>query len=356
MTALRLDAISKGYTSGSTVIDRVSLDVAAGEIFALLGPSGSGKTTLVKMIAGFEEPDRGGIEIAGQSCLGQAPERRGAVLVFQDLLLFPHLSVTDNIGFGLKMRGMTPADRSAKVTEMIALLQLHGLGGRKPSELSGGQQQRVALARALAVSPDILLLDEPMSGLDQHLREEMGQTILDLQSRTGVTIILITHDQAEAATMADRIGVLREGRLEQVGPPRELYNRPASAAVAQFLGGRNFIPGQVRSGIFESGLGHLALPETSAGPTWSAAKGLLTIRPEAVRLAPAAGMPLHENCLSAQVTATRFTGTAVFVTTATEGQSLYVALSPQDAAGLQPGDAVKLHLPAAARWVVPNQA
>lgn len=361
MTALRLRGLYKSYAAATPVLQDISLTVAAGEIFALLGPSGSGKTTLVKMIAGFETPDRGDIEIAGVSCLGQAPERRGAVLVFQDLLLFPHLNVADNIGFGLKMRGVPGPDRAAKVAEMTGLLQLRGLELRKPTELSGGQQQRVALARALAVAPDILLLDEPMSGLDRHLREEMGQTILDLQRRTGVTIVMITHDQAEAATLADRIGVVLGGRIAQQGTPRDLFDRPESLAVAQFLGGRNFLEGVRKGDVFETAIGRFALPapQGEAAPPQG---GVLTIRPEAVILAAVghAG-PTDENTLEARVAEARYTGNAVTITLQTdapgtggEGPRLYAQLSPQDATDLRPGDQVLAQLPRSALWVLPR--
>jgi putrescine transport system ATP-binding protein len=244
MPLLRIDGVVKNF-GGVRAVDRLSLDIRAGEFFALLGPSGCGKTTLLRMLAGFETPDQGRILLDGKDIAPVLPHERPVNMMFQNYALFPHLSVRDNIAFGLKRARMRRADISTRVAEMIALVKLDGLEKRKPDQLSGGQRQRVALARSLARRPRILLLDEPLAALDKKLRESTQRELSELQRRLGMTFIIVTHDQEEAMTMADRIGVMDAGRLEQVATPRKLYEAPNSRWVAEFVGDVNLFEGEV---------------------------------------------------------------------------------------------------------------
>ena len=228
-------------------MDRLSLDIRAGEFFALLGPSGCGKTTLLRMLAGFETPDEGRILLDGKDIAQVLPHQRPVNMMFQNYALFPHLTVRDNIAFGLKRAGMPRSEIDTRVAEMVALVKLEGLEKRKPDQLSGGQKQRVALARSLARRPQVLLLDEPLAALDKKLRESTQLELMELQRRLGMTFIIVTHDQEEAMTVADRIGVMDAGRLEQVATPRELYEAPDSRWIAEFVGDVNLFEGQVGS-------------------------------------------------------------------------------------------------------------
>ena len=246
MPLLRIDAVGKRFGTFRAV-DRLSLDIRAGEFFALLGPSGCGKTTLLRMLAGFETPDEGRILLDGKDIARVLPHQRPVNMMFQNYALFPHLSVRDNIAFGLKRAGMARAEINARVAEMVALVKLEGLEKRKPDQLSGGQKQRVALARSLARRPRLLLLDEPLAALDRKLRESTQFELVELQRRLGMTFVIVTHDQEEAMTVADRIGVMDAGRLEQVAPPRQLYEEPASRWVAEFVGDVNIFEGRLES-------------------------------------------------------------------------------------------------------------
>ena len=241
---LRIEGVVKTFGSFRAV-DGVSLDIRAGEFFALLGPSGCGKTTLLRMLAGFESPDEGRILLGNRDIASTLPHQRPVNMMFQNYALFPHLSVRDNIAFGLKRAGMAGADIALRVAEMIALVRLEGLEKRKPDQLSGGQRQRVALARSLARRPQVLLLDEPMAALDKKLREATQFELMELQRRLGLTFIIVTHDQDEAMTVAGRIGVMQDGRLEQVAHPRLLYEEPASRWIAEFVGDINLFEGEV---------------------------------------------------------------------------------------------------------------
>src|SRR5690242_15622440 len=241
---LRIDGVTKRF-GGFRAVDGVSLDIAAGEFFALLGPSGCGKTTLLRMLAGFETPDEGAIRL-GDDDIGRVPPyRRPVNMMFQSYALFPHLTVAGNIAFGLKQDRLPRQEIETRVAEMLALVRLEGLGGRKPHQLSGGQRQRVALARSLAKRPQVLLLDEPLAALDKKLREETQFELMDLQRRLGTTFVIVTHDQEEAMTVAHRIAVMNQGRVAQVAPPRELYEHPASRWVAGFIGDVNLLDGVV---------------------------------------------------------------------------------------------------------------
>jgi putrescine transport system ATP-binding protein len=247
MPLLRIDAVVRKFGQFRAV-DALSLDIHAGEFFALLGPSGCGKTTLLRMLAGFETPDEGRILLGGRDIARIPPHQRPVNMMFQSYALFPHLSVKDNIAFGLKRAKMPAGELDARVAEMVALVKLEGMEERKPDQLSGGQRQRVALARSLARRPQLLLLDEPLAALDKKLRENTQAELMELQRRLGLTFIIVTHDQQEAMTMAGRIGVMDAGRLAQVATPRELYEAPRSRWIAEFVGDINLIEGRLGAG------------------------------------------------------------------------------------------------------------
>src|ERR1700737_1156216 len=241
---LRIDAVVKKF-GAFRAVDRLSLDIRAGEFFALLGPSGCGKTTLLRMLAGFETPDEGRILLNGRDIAQVLPHQRPVNMMFQNYALFPHLTVRDNIAFGLKRAGVPRSEIDTRVAELVALVKLEGLEKRRPDQLSGGQKQRVALARSLARRPQVLLLDEPLAALDKKLRESTQLELMELQRRLGMTFIIVTHDQEEAMTVASRIGVMDAGRLETVATPRELYEAPHSRWIAEFVGDVNIFEGQV---------------------------------------------------------------------------------------------------------------
>ncbi len=242
MAFLELEALTKTFGTHAAV-DGLSLTVEKGEFVSLLGPSGCGKTTTLQMIAGFVEPTSGAIRLEGRDLLAVKPAKRGLGIVFQSYALFPHMTVAENVAFGLEMQGVAAAERSKRVGETLDLVGLAAFTDRFPRQLSGGQQQRVALARALVIRPQILLLDEPLSNLDAKLREEMQIELRQIQRTVGTTTILVTHDQAEAMALSDRIVVMNQGRAEQVGPPHDAYERPATPFVASFLGKTNLMNG-----------------------------------------------------------------------------------------------------------------
>ncbi|PRB16473.1 ABC transporter ATP-binding protein [Microbacterium sp. MYb62] len=244
--AVRLDGVTKRYGT-ATAVDDLSLDVQPGEFLSLLGPSGCGKTTTLRMIAGFEYPDAGDILISGRSVLNLPPYRREVNTVFQAYALFPHLTVAENVAYGLQQRRVPKAEQRERVSEALDMVQLRAFADRKPTQLSGGQQQRIALSRALINRPSVLLLDEPLAALDRQLREEMQLELKLLQARLGTTFVFVTHDQAEALSMSDRIAVMRAGRIEQLDAPDTIYAEPASAYVASFIGQQNFVHGTVRA-------------------------------------------------------------------------------------------------------------
>jgi len=246
--AIRFDQVSR-YFGEVKAVDHVDLEIHDGEFFSMLGPSGSGKTTCLRMIAGFDKPTSGNIHLYGQEVSNLPPYERDVNTVFQDYALFPHMNVGDNIAYGLMIRKTPKPERTKRVDEMLELVKLSGYAGRKPSQLSGGQRQRVALARALINHPKVLLLDEPLGALDLKLRQQMQVELKSIQKRVGITFIFVTHDQEEALTMSDRIAVFSEGRIEQIGTPSEIYERPASAFVAGFVGTSNLIGGEVAKRI-----------------------------------------------------------------------------------------------------------
>jgi len=260
---VRLDGVRKAY--GEVVaVDGVDLEIRAGEFFTMLGPSGSGKTTTLRLIAGFERPDEGGVELAGRDVTGTPPYAREVNTVFQDYALFPHMTVAENVAYGLRVKGVPRRERMRRVDEVLERMRLPGVGGRKPIQLSGGQRQRVALARALVNRPEVLLLDEPLGALDLKLRQQMQLFLKSLQQDLGITFVYVTHDQDEALTMSDRLAVFDHGRIEQIGAPAEVYERPANAFVAGFVGVSN---------------------EIERGGRWFA------VRPEKIRMTDAGGTP-----------------------------------------------------------------
>jgi spermidine/putrescine ABC transporter ATP-binding subunit len=281
-----IDKVSKRF--GHVIaVEAVSLDIQANEFFALLGPSGCGKTTLLRMLAGFEAPSSGRLLIDGEDMNRVPPNRRPVNMVFQSYAVFPHMTVADNVAYGLKVVGTPTAETRERVEEALAMVRLGGFGERKPDQLSGGQRQRVALARALIKRPKVLLLDEPLSALDRKLREEMQLELVRLQHEVGITFVIVTHDQEEALSMADRIAVMDQGRMLQIAPPAELYDRPNCRMVADFIGKTNFFEGRVigsdngRLRIQAEGLGALSLPDDGQGE----GDVEIAIRPEKLDLA-----------------------------------------------------------------------
>jgi len=283
---MRIENVAKRF-GGFAAVDGVSLEIGAGEFFALLGPSGCGKTTLLRMLAGFETPDQGGIWLDGENIADVPPHLRPVNMMFQNYALFPHLSVEGNIAFGLKRAGMTKDEAAARVADMVALVRLQGLERRKPDQLSGGQRQRVALARALARRPRLLLLDEPLAALDKKLRAETQAELVQVQRRLGMSFVIVTHDQEEAMTLADRIGVMNKGQLVQVAAPRTLYERPDTRWVAGFVGDINLFEGRVasRGGGFVRVATPLAGELRVAGDVDAGRDACIAVRPEKLTLA-----------------------------------------------------------------------
>src|SRR5215218_6025657 len=259
---IRLEGIEKSFDGTTRVVDGIELVVEPGEFFSLLGPSGCGKTTTLRMIAGFEEPDEGRVVIGGRDLTHVPVHHRDMGMVFQSYALFPHRTVAENVAFGLRMRKVAKPEADARVAAALAQVKLEGYEERRPAELSGGQQQRVALARAIVIRPPVLLCDEPLGALDRKLRQAMQVELKELQRALGVTLVFVTHDQEEALAMSDRIGVMNAGRLEQVGAPAEIYDRPRTRFVAEFIGEINLIEGTVMDGRFVAADGH-AMPASS---------------------------------------------------------------------------------------------
>ncbi len=301
---LRVSSVSKSYGS-VTAVDQLSLDIHRGEFFALLGPSGCGKTTLLRMLAGFERPDTGRIELDGVDMTAVPPYRRPVNMMFQSYALFPHMSVEGNIAFGLKQEGLPAREIKTRVAEALALVQLPDYGRRKPHQLSGGQRQRVALARSLVKRPKMLLLDEPLAALDRKLREETQFELMTIQEQVGITFVIVTHDQDEAMTMASRIAVMDRGRIAQVAPPTEIYEQPNSRYVADFIGSVNLFEGN-----YVGGDGAPTMRCAEAGCDLSLAQPLLVapghrlwvaIRPEKLEISREPPPPGTLNCLSGVV-------------------------------------------------------
>ena len=327
MASLELQALCKSYGETRVVSD-VSLRVAQGEFLVLLGPSGCGKTTTLRMIAGFVEPSSGHVLVGDKDITALPPWRRNCGMVFQNYALFPHLSVAENVAFGLEMRKVERSEQRKRVEQALAMVRLGHLASRYPREMSGGQQQRVALARALAIEPDILLLDEPLSNLDAKLREEVRVEIRELQRKLGLTAILVTHDQEEALTVGDRLVVMNGGHVCQIGDKRALYERPADRFVASFIGRSSFVDGHVKDqGVFET-LDGLKLKITTPAAQGPAS---LALRPERCRLGAAAQD--CDNVVSGQVEFVSYLGSALDVHVRIGAQSkLIVQIANQGSA------------------------
>jgi putrescine transport system ATP-binding protein len=292
---LRIERVVKRFgPNAAAAVDRVSLDVARGEFFALLGPSGCGKTTLLRLLAGFEQPDEGRILIEGADMAGVPPYARPVNMMFQSYALFPHMSVAENVAFGLRQDRRPRHEIETRVAALLDLVKLTRLAGRRPSQLSGGEKQRVALARAIVKEPKLLLLDEPLTALDRKLREETRYELVRIQERVGITFLMVTHDQEEAMSMASRIGVMSEGRIAQVGAPQQVYETPATRFVADFLGAVNFFAGRVEA--VEGRLHRIASPEAGAtlaierdAPLEPGRDIVVAVRPEKIAIAAAGG-------------------------------------------------------------------
>jgi putative spermidine/putrescine transport system ATP-binding protein len=295
---LEYAGVAKHY-GNLTALHPTDLKIAAGEFFALIGPSGSGKTTLLGVTAGFVAPDTGQVLVNGRDIVGQPPYRRDVGMVFQNYALFPHMTVAQNVGFPLRMRRMAKPQISERVRDALAMVRLDGFAERMPAQLSGGQQQRVALARAAIYRPGLLLMDEPLGALDKNLREEMQDEIRRLQRELGATVLYVTHDQQEASTMADRIAILRGGRIEQIGPPRAVYERPTNRFVASFLGEANLLT--IAASVTTPSGAELrtACGLQIAADSQAAAGSVLCLRPENIRLGEAASG--CDNCMRATV-------------------------------------------------------
>ncbi|MCC7282438.1 MAG: ABC transporter ATP-binding protein, partial [Acetobacteraceae bacterium] len=314
---VRFRSVSKTYDGVTEAVRGLDLDILPGEFLTLLGPSGSGKTTTLMMLAGFEPPSAGRILIEGRDMASVPPHRRDLGVVFQHFALFPHMSVAENVAFPLSVRGVPRALRARQVAEALSMVRLDGLGARRPAALSGGQQQRVALARALVFRPAIVLMDEPLGALDRQLREEMQSEIRALHDRLGITVIYVTHDQAEALTMSDRIAVFDHGRLLQLATPPVLYEEPGNAFVARFIGENNFLPVEVL-GLAE-GMARVRLQggrelEAIPGESVRAGQpGWLAIRPERIAIAPVRAEDLSPAALPGRISETVYLGDSVRV-------------------------------------------
>jgi spermidine/putrescine transport system ATP-binding protein len=335
--AITAQHVGKIYGKGATAVialGDVSIDIEHGEFFTLLGPSGCGKTTLLRCIAGFETPTSGQILLSGQDITHMPPHKRPVNTVFQSYALFPHLTVAQNVGFGLQMQGQSKTQVNDRVARVLALVKLDDFAGRLPTQLSGGQQQRVALARALAPEPQVLLLDEPLSALDLKLRKEMQSELKRLQVETGITFVFVTHDQEEALTMSNRIGVMSAGALLQVGTPRDIYDRPVDRFVADFIGETNFLPGTVDNGSVRIGSGD-RLAVRLSGQTGGVT---LAVRPEHIQV----GSP-DSGTLNATITDATYFGTDTHYTlTLADKSTLIARIQSRAGAGLSVGDKVGL--------------
>ena len=364
MTELAIRGLSKRFGDVAAV-DGFELRIGDHELVSLLGPSGCGKTTTLRCIAGFEEPTAGRILFDGRDVVGLPPERRNIGMVFQNYALFPHMTVRQNLAFGLEMRGVPKGETAERIARVLETVQLGDLGERYPRQLSGGQQQRIALARAMVVEPSILLLDEPLANLDAKLREEMRFFVRSLQKRVGITTVYVTHDQAEAMVISDRIVVMFDGRIHQVGAPDEIYSRPVSREVASFIGLSNFVEGRVRGAGGDgeirldtaAGLLRCAYPETLA----AGREATLVVRPEAVSLsaaapaAPAAPAGAGGNAVPGRVSERYFLGNITGYRVACAG-GLVLQVQDDPWAAFDVGDEVRCAFDPAHTWIIPDRA
>lgn len=347
---LSIRQVSKSYEGAAAVVQDLDLDLREGEFLTLLGPSGCGKSTTLRMMAGLERPDRGHILLHGRDITNDPPHRRPINTVFQDYALFPHLSVRNNIGFGLRTQRMASPELRRRVDAMLELVGLSARSQDRPSDLSGGQKQRVALARALVREPSVLLLDEPLSALDAQLRQQMQSELKSLQARVGITFMLVTHDQNEALSLSDRIAIMQGGRILQIGRPDELYDRPAGPFVARFLGTTNLLAaGMSDASTVRLNAGGAGLRVTQCGPVLN--RCLVSIRPEDVALASA-----HEtgNVIDAVLVRALFHGGSYRLECVLPGGDRLLAdVGRHDDFPVQPGAAMRLRLPAERLRVLP---
>jgi spermidine/putrescine transport system ATP-binding protein len=354
---IRLERVTKRFGPVVAVND-VSFTIRGGEFFSMLGPSGCGKTTSLRMIAGFEQPDAGRVLLQGEDVTWVSPRKRNVNMVFQAYGLFPHMTVAQNVAFGLEIKRVAKAERERRVAEMLRIVRLDGYEKRRPAQLSGGQQQRVALARALVNRPAALLLDEPLGALDLKLRKEMQLELKSVQGETGTTFVYVTHDQEEALTMSDRIAVMNGGVVEQLAGPRELYERPATAFVAGFIGTSNLI--MLRVDRRADGMVHMDLGEAGrivAADQGGAAESVqITVRPEKIKLEPVPGDSCHVQGTVAEVV--YLGSTTQMIVELPTGERLAVHRLNDDAAGADPagGDRVTLHWAAEHSFVVGSRA
>jgi putative spermidine/putrescine transport system ATP-binding protein len=331
---IRIRGLSKRYGDVAAV-DGIDLDIAHGEFFTMLGPSGSGKTTTLRMIAGFELPDAGSIELGGEDVSSLPPFARDVNTVFQDYALFPHMTVAENVAYGLEVRRVEKAERRERTADALRMVQLEGYGDRKPGQLSGGQRQRVALARAIVNRPRVLLLDEPLGALDLKLRQEMQIELKAIQQEVGITFVYVTHDQEEALTMSDRIAVMHAGKVEQVGTPEELYERPASRFVADFIGTTNLLHGVIEpdgSVRFTSGES-ARVAHDGIGP---GADVEISVRPESISLVPAAA----DGAIRGEIEQAAYLGASVSYQVRTAGGLSLSVLAPKTGIRLPVGSEV----------------
>ena len=350
MTDVSLRSLTKTF-GGPPAVDQVSLDIRDGEFVSLLGPSGCGKTTTLKLVAGFEMADSGSIEFDGEDVSQLPAEKRDIGMVFQNYALFPHLTVAQNLAFGLEMRNTPRSEIARRVSQAMDTVQLVGLGERYPRQLSGGQQQRVALARALVIEPRILLLDEPLANLDARLRDEMRDFIRELQRRVGITTIYVTHDQAEALTMSDRVVVMFAGKVAQAGVPRDIYERPVSRAVAEFVGRVNLLPATVLETDNDTCRVQTFLGQVVVHQAASAAVGQsvdVALRPESISLLAAT-----DSVGVAKVISASYGGGLIdYRVEVAPGQTLHVQAFP--ATRFAVGDAVRLEIRPESYWLLGN--
>ncbi|HSB79985.1 MAG TPA: ABC transporter ATP-binding protein [Candidatus Methylomirabilis sp.] len=362
MAYVELKGLTKSF-AGKPAVRDFGLCMEQGEFVSLLGPSGCGKSTTLRMVAGFEEPDSGEVWLGGQNMLALPPHRRGMGMVFQSYALFPHLTAWNNVAFGLRIAGRPVAEIRRRVPELLELVGLSEAGGRYPRQLSGGQQQRVALARALAIEPRVLLLDEPLSALDAVVRVTLREEIRRIQSSLGITTLYVTHDQEEALAISDRVVVMRDGWVEQVGTPETVYAEPATRFVASFIGKMNQLTGileSAREGRVRWGDQHLAVPPAATARLDDGQAVMVLVRPEAITAAPADAVgpaePVGENRVPASVEMVTFLGSVTRLSLETGGRRLFVDVTTGDRGRFQRGAPVQLAFPAAACRVLGDEA
>ncbi|MFM8267252.1 MAG: ABC transporter ATP-binding protein [Ilumatobacteraceae bacterium] len=337
--AIQLVGLRKAFGSGPhevVAVDSVDLEIADGEFFSFLGPSGSGKTTVLRMIAGFESPTAGAILLGGRDVTALAPYERDVNTVFQDYALFPHMTVAENVEYGLRVKKVGRAERQRRAAEMLEKVRLGGYGQRRPSQLSGGQRQRVALARALVNEPKVLLLDEPLGALDLKLREEMQVELKAIQRDVGITFVFVTHDQGEALSMSNRIAVFNHGRIEQVGAPADIYDRPTTSFVAGFVGSSNVLPAAVSARLIGVSVMH-------------------SVRPERIRVLPSRTMAAGADDITADATVTdiQYMGSECRVRATLDDGTILLATAPSDGlGGVTVGSAIRLAWPRTAAFTV----